>query len=386
MRRAVPALLLAACAYDAPDNPYAPETLNVLSGSVLVGDVEETGPTFVLLASALNPIPPYGLGRPVTFAALDSTAYTDPRAGVRAATWSMTQVPDGSWMVFGLMDRDSNFHPGPDTLAGASCGDLIGGHVASLPTGPLEPLGVTPAPIDVAGGEVVADVTLAVAIEMAHSRPAYTVVGTTDLSTNGVFRLESVGVEADYGEGLALSIPGPYDPAAPDPCASAFWFTRRDADGDGDVDPHPQLPLLEDRWPQVILQWLGTPIDADGDGVTDSFDRGDVHADVLIGALGDPEPAGGVLPEPNTPTPVTALDVRFTGLGQRILPDGTREPILGDGLPPGAYAINVVSDSGQTWTLPNELDTASVAARALPPPGVTSPTAPDQGRWMTLWP
>jgi hypothetical protein len=386
MRHAVPALLLAACAYEAPDNPFAPETLNVLSGSILVGDVDETGTTFVLLASAANPIPPYGLGRPVTFSAVRSTAYTDPRAGIRAATWSMTQVPDGSWMVFGLMDRDSNFHPGADTLAGATCGDIIGGHVASLPTGPIEPLGVEPAPIAVSGGEVVADVTLAVAIEMLHARPAFTVTGPTDLTPNGVFRLESVGVEAAYGPGLSLSIPGPLDTSAPDPCASAFWFTRRDADGDGDVDPHPDLPLIEDRWPRVFLQWLGEPVDADGDGLADAWDRGDIPADVLIGALGDPVPADGVLPDPNTPTPLTTLDVRFTGLGQRILPDGTREPILGGGFPPGAYAINVVSDSGQTWTLPNELDTTGVAARALPPPGVTSPRDPAQGLWMTLAP
>ena len=78
----------------------------------------------------------------------------------------------------------------------------------------------------------------------------------------------------------------------------------------------------------------------------------------------------------------TVVDVRFTGFGQRILPDGTSE-ILGFGdLPKGAWALLLIAESGQMWSLPNEFGDREAAL--LPPPGRTQGGRIDQDAYFLI--
>lgn len=375
MRRALP-LLLVACGYDAPVDDGALLPRNVLSGELVVPDVDVVGPGVVLLTPGGDPPPPDGTGRPLTFGIVPPSRFTQVPAGIRAAEWALTDVRDGTYYLTGLIDQDRNFHPEIDVLAGASCGDLGGRHVDGIDTQAI-------APVEVSGAIWASGLTVAAIQAFDTPRPAFTVPEGATFGAAPV-RFDSVAIDADFGEGLSVRIPGPRGTggAGDNPCASAFTFVRSDADGDGIVDRNPNNPLLEDRFPRVILQWLGLPLDTDGDGVVDDYDRGLAGDDVLIASVGDPAPTDGTETAPNEPYVTTGLTVAFSGVGRQIAPDGTETLLSGDELPGGAWSITLIAQSGQTWTVPNELAPDTRRSRDLPPPGLTRGGRPDQGRYL----
>jgi hypothetical protein len=69
------------------------------------------------------------------------------------------------------------------------------------------------------------------------------------------------------------------------------------------------------------------------------------------------------------PTPLTRYELIWVPAAQHVLPDGSVEVVTAPDLPAGAWALSVVSFTGQTWTVPNELATeaalgADAATRA----------------------
>jgi hypothetical protein len=98
---------------------------------------------------------------------------------------------------------------------------------------------------------------------------------------------------------------------------------------------------------------------------------------------GDPRPTT-TLPDPGVQVDLAELDVRFTGFGQRIEPDGTTTILAGSDLPTGAWSLTLVTRQGQIFTLPNELASHLAMSRALPPPGLTSGADPRMGAWFTI--
>jgi hypothetical protein len=385
---------LLGCGYDAPDNPYADPFPNVISGTVLAGDLPDVSHVVLLLTDAANPMPPTGTGSPTTFSTVPAARFSTPEAGVRAASYAVTGVPDGTWLLTAVMDLDHNFHPAVPTLAGATCGDQAGGHLASLAGSAL-------APITTAGGEQVADVTVVLGLQVPTQRPAFSVselADTVDPAAPGaIFRLESQPIEAAYGPDLALSFTGPFDPTAPNPCDTAFWVHLTDADDDGLIDPHPSYPPelgVPDVWPRVFLEWLGAPIDTDGDELPDDFDRGDLPAGTRFVSEGVPFAPQLAAIDPTRPEtvppigatfPATTLDVLFPAAGRRLDPDGTSTTLTDPAaLPAGAWSVTVVAQTGQTWRVPNELDTSLHLSALVPEPGVTSARDAGQGTWVEL--
>jgi hypothetical protein len=388
-------LFLLGCAYDAPDNPHVDPFPNVISGTVLAGELDEVEHVVLLLADATNPMPPNGTGSPATFSTVPGDWFSDVEAGVRAASYAVTGVPDGTWILTAVMDRDLDFHPAVPTLAGATCGDLAGGHLQSLTS-------TTFAPITAEGGVEIADITVVLGLQVPTERPAFAVsevAGTVDPASplTGIFRLESRGIEASYGPDLSLQLTGPFDPTAPNPCDTAFWVHLRDVDGNGQIDPHPDYPPelgVPDVWPRVYLEWLGEPIDTDGDDVADDFDRGDLPVGTRFVTEGVPyapqlaaiDPTRPeTIPPIGTSFPATTLDVLFPSVGQRLDPDGTATTLVDPAaLPAGAWSVTVVAQTGQTWEVPNELDTTLKLSEAVPSPGVTSAADFSQGRWVEV--
>jgi hypothetical protein len=325
-------MLLAGCPWSVPADPDAPDVLNVVSGEVVVTGADAAAPTYVLVFDAEDPPPPAGTGSPLTFASVPADAFTGPDAGVQAAPYAVTRIPDGDWLLTALLDADGDFQPLLSTNAGATCGDWIGGHLADLASDTL-------APVHVEGGVALDDVTLVVGAELTTERPAFT------LETPSVSQLEpGTQLVSLASTGIHSALVDFADPGS-GACATSFLFYAPDADADGQPDPHPNPALAAagayDVWPRVYLQYLGEDV-APGESWS-------AEMVVYPGPLLSGEIALGV------PTPVTTLDLVWVPAAIHTDPDGVETIVTAPSLPTGAWSVTVVSITGQTWTVPNEV-------------------------------
>lgn len=324
-------LLLLSCAYEVPLDPDQAALGNTIAGTVIADT--EGADTFVLLFAADDPPPPAGTGSPLTFASIPGDRYTGEGAGLQEAPFAVTGVPDGDWLLTALLDADGDFQPFLSSNAGATCGDWVGAHVTDLTTGDFSP-------VSVAGGEVLDDVPILVAREMTTERPAFVfaenIVTQTSPDTQ-TFTLASAPIHSSLVE-----LTGPFD--GTDACDTMFLVYVPDENADGAPDPHPEesyaaqgLPLI---WPRVYVQYLG------------EMEEGESWASEAViypDFLATGEVAVGV------PTPRTQISVIFVPAALHTLADGTQEVVTAPNLPTGAWSVTVVSFTGQTWALPNEV-------------------------------
>jgi hypothetical protein len=355
-----PLFWLFACAYEAPYEPNAlyPST-NTITGEV-VSDVAVSATVIVFLTPAAAPMPPNGTGSPITFTTVPASAFTGRDAGVQSAAFTVSNVPDGEYVLTALMDVDGNFQPLYDALAGGTCGDYVGAHLAGLSS---TDLGV----VDVAGGELLDDVTVIVASELLFERPAFSLEGfgsntggeddaTVDRaqggedSTSQVYRLTPTGVHSSMP--LELADLG-------ESCGVGFAMYAPDADADGQFDPHPVYGDigLFDLWPKMFLQYLGTP--EIGEGGTVSFSN-DLREGESWAAENVPDPTYypifGVVAPGQTVLLDGPIDLLWLPGAKHFLPDGTVETETDPSrIPAGAWSMTLISFTGQTWSMPNEL-------------------------------
>lgn len=240
------------------------------------------------------------------------------------------------------------------------------------------------------------------------------------------------------------------DEAAPWETGFPVWFVDRMCEvldgeqivghepcdgGDGKHDPYP-APLqaangLKDTWPRVYLEWMGEPTD-EGTFAADlrPFEHeGKVLPERWVGEsfplalelnfLG----AAGIAPDgaPFLPFPAREISVTWSPVvrhyhaGGQFAVDPANGPfdlydlrchpgddgelpaalpvcqqtgeVSPDDLPTGAWRITVVTHTGQTWVLPNELGLESLAAAVGLPPMTSDDTdfdAAAQGRVLTI--
>lgn len=353
MRCLLPSLIamsLAGCDYRAPLDPQADPVLNVLSGTVVVDQLEaaELAPVFVALYNVDDPPPPLGTGAPITFGAVPADRFTGDAAGIQAASWSISEVPDGEYLVSALVDRDGDFNPLIDALAGATCGDWAGGHLSDI-------LSQEPASVAVSGGEHLDDITLAVASEYEIERPVvYVPTGTTLSREQAAADPEIPQIFDVFATGIHTELLQIADPGAE--CGAGVPLSVRDLDGDGLADPHPLFPdepSLIDIWPQAYLAWLGSPAE-DGSLVND-LEEGEAW--VGLATVNPYYYTLGVAPVNGVEVLPEAQLVWLPG-ATHILPDGSEEMILDPlEMPAGVYGLTLVAHTGQTWTVPNSLGT-----------------------------
>lgn len=334
----------AGCEWTPPLDPYAPGVDNSLSGTVVYSGSAAPGDVIVLLYDPADPPPPSGTGGPVAFSTVPADSFTGDAAGIQAAKWALSQVPDGQWLVSALMDMDDDFHPLLVSNAGATCGDIAGGHLADLTT---REFGL----VSVSGGELLDDVTLLVASEYPIERPAFTfstnavdqvlaAVGLADpTNTDELFTLQSTGI---YSELIELE--GPFD--GTDACDTAFWVHFVDDDGDGLPDAHPEASYAElgipFAWPRIYLRYLGDDLQ-----VGEGYAAEAIVDPLMLDLFGGSVPVG-------VTTPVTQLSVAFVPAALHTLPSGSSELVSAPDLPAGAWSVTLVAETGQTWTVPNE--------------------------------
>ncbi len=324
------------CAWEAPLAPDAALAAAVLRGSVVLQGVDAPDDTFLLLFDAADPPPPEGIGEPANLVALPADRFAEAGEGSYAASYQFTEVQEGLWLLSVLVDVDGDFNPLLTSNAGATCGDLAGGH-----TGDLDSLEL--AAIDVAAGSVTDDVIVLAQTELTVERPAISLL-TDAIDVAGTellpFELESVGIASSL-----LELEGPYDGG--DPCGTAFLVHAVDDDGDGQADPHPDAQLAElealDIWTRTYLEYLG-----DGSRELQAGER------YLAEAIVDTALVDEGLALPGQPEQLTELPLLFVPAALHVSEEG-EEQVSGNALPRGSWSVTVVQQTGQTWTVPNEL-------------------------------
>lgn len=316
-------LLLASCAYDA----FVENTrvFNTVTGTVIASDVESAAPTAVLLYAADDPPPPEGTGAPVSFSMVRPRAF-DGGSGLMEAPFIVSEIPDGEWLFGGLMDADGDFHPLYTSNAGATCGDYVGRYVQSLND-------LSSATVSVSGGERVEGISVLIGQQVPTERPAF-ILDTATIDQTAALPVFSVSATGVQSEILTLADPGA-------PCGVIFGVRFLDDNQDNAPDPHPVYgatnPQAFAAWPRVYLQYLEAP---EGESY--------VSEAILSPALYDPAVGAAVMP-------MTQMDIVFVPAAIHTRADGTEEVVQAPDLPSGAWGVTLIAETGQTWTLPNEL-------------------------------
>ena len=452
-------LLLAIGCLEAPinSNPIL-ELNNSIEGDIVFGgpDEVEVGPTFITIYDAGNPGPPVGLGGPLTFSSVPAASYADSAGGLRAASFGVSGLEDGQYIVNGLMDLDGDFNPFSSVLAGATCGDWVGTHLDNLDLNNPQT-----AVVPVEGGELRSGVTVLVAQQVPTERPAFEFVVDDPEPTNPdnippgpivdlqaaespvtpqLFRLRASSIDTGFGPEAPLSLGPACQPlgapecgAAPfcacnpetfspksdlfNPCATALYLLMSDSNQDGIVDANPDPMLAQfgvlDIWPRVFVEAnpiepLGT-FQFEGETLPERWvaQAFPLYAEIGAAALQGLGP--DALAPVGVPVPLNELSFTFApvfrhyhGAGNDgvdpnngpyddvVLVDfvdnatGTPdpldanpddpvdEPIINPGdddsdqIPPGGpWTVTVVSFTGQTWEVPNDIGRARLPG---PPP------------------
>ena len=329
-------LILAGCTYEAPVDPDAPAVLNAITGTVVVSGADVASDMIILLFDASDPGPPVGMGSPVSFSTIPAEDFSGGN-GLLSAPYVMTEIPDGEWLLLGLMDVDADFHPLLTSNAGGTCGDLAG-------TYPVSATELSSAIVSVAGGQLIEGVSVVVAAEYPTERPAFTLIeGADSLDQTSPAATFSIAPSGIHSELVQLADPG-------EECGVMLLTEFVDADGDGTPDPHPIYgglsDLAFDAWPKVFIRYS-----EDRNGVM--LEDGEYYAgEVLVSPFMSATLGGALMP--GIPTPVDQLDLLFLGVVVHTYPDGTVETIYAPDVPIGAWEVTVVLSTGQTWTLPNE--------------------------------
>jgi len=392
--------LFAGCSWTPQQHPDKGPPPNVLAGEVVANGVRDPTTTVVFVAPVYNPMPPLGTGTPTTFATVPASAYTSAATGgLLSAPWSVSGVPDGTYLVTSFMDVDGDFQPTITAMAGATCGDIGGAHIADLTTSDF-------AAVDVQGGELADDLTIVLGQTFDVERPALYpevwndtagayVPGSPSVSVSAAaagayetFKVRTTAVHAAFGPvdhpALTYDLEGPYpvqsdrwDPyTGAQTCETAFLGMVADANDDGVPDENPEYPGtgLLDTWPHFGLTFLGQPVDTNDDGAPDSFVSGLAHGEswaspAFVSSLS--VTLTGELPV-GVPFLTDQLDVMFIPAAQHAYPSveadcaGTwaggictevvQDP---DQIPRGAWGLTAIEQTGQTWTVPNELPAAT---------------------------
>ncbi|MCA9553226.1 MAG: hypothetical protein KC933_24530 [Myxococcales bacterium] len=277
-----------------------------VTGSVTV-DTEKTGDVYVVAFSAAAPPPPSGTGSPVALATVPAATFTGTGAG-RTAPFRLAGLPDGSYILVGLMDVDGDFSPVVSALSQASAGDYSG---------------VLATPVSVQGG-LTEGVSLTIGTEIPFDRPAFTIDAGLSVARSAFPATITLTAHAYSALGITEQ--------------SAQVPVRLSA-GDQEDDN------FQDMLPRVLLSRMVDEVDPRGAA---NDPRG-----IIIPGLVEPLPFYGPL--------VAGVPAIPTGVYAVVLPPVAVELSTGAQLAPppaGRYRINVLSATGQTWSVPNDLDVA----------------------------
>ncbi|MCK6544414.1 hypothetical protein L6R52_00960 [Myxococcota bacterium] len=300
---------------------YEPRT-GLITGTVFYPGGTARGNVVVVLFRADNPPPPQGTGSPVNLVIVPEAAIfkgvPEGATGDFAAPYTIPSVAAGTYQIRAFLDADGDFNPAYPLLAQPSAGDVGGGHV-DLDTFAF-------LPVEVAVDRVTPQVNVTLGREYPVERPAFEITSTA-----------SIAVPLAAPARMTLkSRPIRRGPLQMDPRRTAFLVQYADLNGDGAIDDA-NGDHLPDLFPRVILRRVNEDATAPTiivPGIIDPFP----YRDTLAAA------GAAVTTELNVIIPPVAVERSATG--DRILSE----------IPPGDYDTILISGTGQTWQVPNELD------------------------------
>jgi hypothetical protein len=268
---------------------------------------------YVFAFAEADPPPPLGTGRPVAAASVPRASFVG--AGAESeAPFVLRGLPTGSYSVRAVADLDGDFSLLVPILQQPTAGDLVGGAAALA-----DVVGVVPAD---AG-------TIRLTQALPFERPAFAIDGV-------VARLARVPAP----QRVEL-VARPINALGMDASRTAFPVALSSPAADLDADK------LRDLLPRVILTRL-----ADGG---DPRRAPDDPERIVIPALVDPVPFTAALSAGAPFVPATRLPVIVLPAAFRVGAAGLRTPVFP--VPSGRYRVNVLSVTGQTWSVPSDVDT-----------------------------
>ncbi|MFO0729078.1 MAG: hypothetical protein U1E65_35185 [Myxococcota bacterium] len=325
--------VLSACSGPNLDE-YEPHT-GLIRGTVFYPAGIARGNVVVLLFRADDLPPPTGTGRPVNFVMVPSASlFGDVPAGAPrdfAAPFTIPTVAEGDYQIRAFLDADDDFNPLSDLLSQPTAGDVGGAYVDSS-TRQYQTLHVDK---DKATEH---DILVILAQTMPLERPAFAITSSTGaVDLNPSYRVPFSAPAAMH----LVAHPLNREQVRMSPERSGFLITYADDDGDGRPDDA-NGDHLPDLYPKVLLRQRGTP-----EGTT-------VVVPLIISPLPfvDALAAHGSSVTPSLDLIVPPVAVSITAAGRTILPS----------IPAGDYDTVVIESTGQTWQIPNDIDTAQPTA------------------------
>lgn len=287
--------------------PGAPLPTGGISGRVQVVS-EEEGTVYVVAFSAANPGPPEGTGTPVGIATIPNEALMAAGAGVREAPFTIRGLPDGTYVLVAILDANGDFSPLVPLVAQPNAGDVLGAGTA---------------PITVSGG-IAEGAVVQIGQSLPFDRPAFSfdediAIPRTSLPTS---------IRLDAHDIAALGIEDAVFPVS---------LAGEDADGDN----------LPDLRPRVLLTRMGP-----GDPRTAPSSS----PLTIIPGIVNPIPFLATLAGGTPVVPATSLEIILPPIALVANAAGGFDRVSPP--PEGRYRVNVLSATGQTWSVPSDLDIA----------------------------
>jgi hypothetical protein len=276
-------------------------------------DTASAAPGYVIAFRAADPPPPAGTGRPVALASVVTSTRT---ATGLSGEFVLRGLPPDLYILSALYDLDRDFSPLVSIIAQPSAGDLLGAHPSVVQVG-----------AELAAEQPVIRATRVVPVE----RPAFAIVGGTVRLTR---RPTPQAFEVERH---------PIDALKMDPARTRFLVSLAGTpppDLDGDHFP--------DLYPRVLLTRM-----VDGPAPERAIDDPER---IVIPGIVEPLPFITALGAGAPLVPADKLRVIVPPIAFRLRSDGTRTPITP--IPPGRYRVNVLSPTGQTWSVPSDANTA----------------------------
>ncbi len=345
-----PALLglvwAAGCAWEPPLVLDSADVNGVIRGTVNIVGPDVPANVFLLLYDATNPGPPAGLGSPVNFTAIPSSAFETSPLGSWSAPFALTAIPGGTYLISALHDTDDDFHPFVDIRGGSTCGDWGGAHVGWLD----EAGGPATTTLTLEDDDLLDGVPVVVQVQVPLERPAFVVLDessapardSVSVTVDGSIVLSSTAVDVAKLDGGRFQLGPVQDPTNRQPCAVAFPFVpllSTSETGETVLDGFEP--------PRVIFRelWADWPEDPPADFVPHVF-QGIVDFDTRALSL-------QLLADTSRPPETTELSVKVSSDGLATLPFASAPSVPFSELPRGPYAVTVINAAGQTWTVPN---------------------------------
>ncbi|MBI4819540.1 MAG: hypothetical protein HY791_24925 [Deltaproteobacteria bacterium] len=314
------ALLFAAC--QPTIDEYEPRT-GLIRGTLVYPAGSARGNAIILLFREDTPPPPEGSGSPINFVVVAKhTLFGDAPPNQPAdfvAPFTIPTVAAGTYQIRAFLDADEDFDPLHALLAQPSAGDVAGGFV-DLSTGRFESFTVLND--QVVEGAIVVTLGREIPVE----RPAFAWKSEARLTVP--FR--------NPAQGVLITHPIERSFVRHDPSRSHFLIQLVDANQDGAPDDA-NGDHLPDVYPRVLLRRV-----ADASQPT-----------VIVPVVTNPLPFLDRLQKSEAVT-TDVLELIIPPVAVQLAANGSRTIL--PSIPEGPYETIVISGTGQTWQVPNDLD------------------------------